>query len=370
MQQQVVKMVHDDPVGSVVRALRRVNFQGSIFGQSVAIRLGLSESDIDALEMLLDSGNTATAGRLAELLGMTTGAVTRVVDRLEQAGYVRRVADPADRRRVIIETVPERAAAVESLFASLERAAAQEADRYSPDQLTAISDFLGRMAEATGVEAARLRTPGDQTSATAAPSEHTAPRGGLERAGLLFRSGAAELRLRALHAETDLYRARFDGSTPQVRLRDGRVIVHYRGVPFDWRKRTATMALSAALPWEIDVVGGIQRLEADLREVDVRRFELTGGSERVQLELGQPVGEVAVRITGGAKNLRIERPARVPVRLRIRGGASHVEIDGQLLGAKGGEISIDTRDRVSPAGRYLLELTGGSRSIEVVARPD
>src|SRR6187399_1172598 len=109
MQQQVVKMVHDDPVGSVVRALRRVNFQGSIFGQSVAIRLGLSESDIDALEMLLDSGNTATAGKLAELLGMTTGAVTRVVDRLEQAGYVRRVPDPTDRRRVIIETVPERA---------------------------------------------------------------------------------------------------------------------------------------------------------------------------------------------------------------------------------------------------------------------
>jgi hypothetical protein len=130
------------------------------------------------------------------------------------------------------------------------------------------------------------------------------------------------------------------------------------------------MALSDALPWEMDVVGGIQRLEADLRTVDVRRFELTGGSERVQIELGQPVGEVGIRVTGGANHIRLERPARVPVRLRIRGGVNHVEVDGQQLGAKGGEISIDTRDDGSPAGRYVLELSGGSRSIEVVARPE
>ena len=64
-------------------ALRRVNIQGSFFGQTVAIRLGLSESDIEALEVLIDSG-AATAGRLAELMGLTTGAVTRVVDRLER----------------------------------------------------------------------------------------------------------------------------------------------------------------------------------------------------------------------------------------------------------------------------------------------
>ena len=102
-------MDRDQAVDSVVKALRRVNFQGSIFGQTVAIRLGLSESDVDALELLLDSG-AATAGKLAELMGLTTGAVTRVIDRLEQAGYVRRTTDPADRRRVVVEVVPERAA--------------------------------------------------------------------------------------------------------------------------------------------------------------------------------------------------------------------------------------------------------------------
>ena len=105
-----------DTIDSVIRSLRRVNLQGSFFGQTVAIRFGLSESDVEALEVLLDTG-AATAGRLSELMGLTTGAVTRVIDRLEQAGYVRRVPDPADRRRVIVELVPEKMAAVEATMA-------------------------------------------------------------------------------------------------------------------------------------------------------------------------------------------------------------------------------------------------------------
>lgn len=361
-------MGSDDRVSSVVRALRRVNFQGSIFGQSVAIRLGLSESDIDALEMLLDTG-AASAGKLAELLGMTTGAITRVIDRLEQAGYVRRVPDPADRRRVIVEPVPERAVTVEAMFASLEQAAATEADRYSPDQLAAISDFLARMADATGVEAARLRSTDLTATELAGPAEHTAARGGLTRASLLFRSGAQDLRLRALHSESDLYRARFDGATPKVRLRDGRVIVHYKGIGFDWRKRTATMALSDALPWEVDVVGGIARLEADLRSVDLRRFELTGGTERVQLEVGSPTSDVGLRVTGGAKSVRFERPVGVPVQVRVRGGAGRIELDGQTLGGRGGEVAIESRDPGTAAGRYLVEVTGGAGSVEITGRP-
>src|SRR5258706_12407476 len=98
-----------DNIDSVPRALRRVNLQGSFFGQTVAIRFGLSESDIETLEALIDMG-ASTAGRLSELTGLTSGAVTRVIDRLEQAGVVPRVADPTDRRRVIVEAVPEKGA--------------------------------------------------------------------------------------------------------------------------------------------------------------------------------------------------------------------------------------------------------------------
>jgi len=353
-------------VESVVRALRRVNFQGSIFGQSVAIRLGLSESDVDALELLLDTG-AATAGKLAELLGLTTGAVTRVIDRLEQAGYVRRVSDPADRRRVVVEIVPEKMTTLESMMASLERAAADEADRYSPEQLALIGEFLGRMADLTQSEATRLRTTTEDPTVASGPSEHAAPLGGLTSARLTFRSGAQDLRIRAGHVSGELYRGRFDGATPQVRVRDGRVLVQYRGIPFDWRKRTATMALNPTIPWTIEVVGGISRIEADLREVPVRRLEVTGGSERTQIELGPPRGDVPIKLTGGTKTLRLERPAGVPVRLRVLGNSS-VIVDERALGARSGDTVIEPPGWASARERYSLEVIGGSKSITIVER--
>jgi DNA-binding MarR family transcriptional regulator len=353
-------------IDEVVRALRRVNFQGSIFGQSVAIRLGLSESDIDALELLIDTG-AATAGKLSEVMGLTTGAVTRVIDRLEQAGYVRRVSDPTDRRRVIVEVVPEKVTTLDSMMASLERAAAAEADRYSPEQLALIGDFLTRMADLTQDEAARLRTTTEDPTVASGPSEHVAPLGGLTSARLTFRSGAQDLRLRAGHVPTELYRGRFDGATPQVRVRDGRVLVQYRGIPFDWRKRTATMALNPAIPWTIEVVGGISRIEADLREIALRRLEVTGGSERVQIELGQPRGDVPIQLTGGTKTIRLERPAGVPVRLRVLGNGG-VVIDDVSHGSRSGDTVIEPSGWATARERYSLEVIGGSKSISIVER--
>jgi DNA-binding MarR family transcriptional regulator len=355
-------------VEGVVRALRRVNFQGSIFGQTIAIRLGLSESDIDALELLIDTG-AATAGRLAEVMGLTTGAVTRVVDRLEQAGYVRRVTDPADRRRVVVEVVPERVATIESLLESLERAAAEEVGRYTPAQLATINDFLSRMADLTQSESARLRTlSADDASEPTGPAEHSAPLGGLTSARLMFRSGAQELRLRAGRSGSELYRARFDGATPQVRVRDGRVLVQYRGIPFDWRKRVATIGVNPAIPWTIEAVGGVNRVEADLREIDLRQFDVTGGSERIQVELGLPRGEIPIRIVGGARTIRFERPAGVPFRVRVKGGVGQVEVDRQSYGSKSGDTSVESRGWSETGNRFAAEVVGGVKTITVVER--
>jgi DNA-binding MarR family transcriptional regulator len=356
-------------VGSVVRALRRVNFQGSIFGQSIAIRLGLSESDIDALELLIDTG-AASAGRLAELMGLTTGAVTRVIDRLEQAGYVRRFTDPADRRRVIVEIVPERIATLESMMASLERAAEREVGRYSPEQLATIHEFLGRMADLTGVEAARLRTAPVEPASSAGPAEHVTPLGGLTNARLTFRSGAQHLRLRTGRVPEELYRARFEGATPQVRVRDGRVLVQYRGLPFDWRKRVATIALNPGIGWVVEVVGGVQRLEADLRGVRLDSLSLVGGSERLQLELGRPTGEVPLRVVGGSRTIRVERPAGVPIRLKLTGGSGRVDIDGRSFGAKGGDVTLESTTWTGAGDRYALDITGGVGDVTLLERPD
>src|SRR6187549_2112962 len=182
-----------DSIDSVIRSLRRVNLQGSFFGQTVAIRFGLTESDIEALEVLLDTGS-ATAGRLSDLMGLTTGAVTRVIDRLEQAGYVRRVPDPADRRRVVIELIPEKMAAVEATMSRYGDKSASELKDYSDAELAVINDFLTRMAEVTRDEANALRDEPDRDQG--ARSDYAAPIGGLSQARLLFRSGANELLLK------------------------------------------------------------------------------------------------------------------------------------------------------------------------------
>jgi DNA-binding MarR family transcriptional regulator len=72
-----------------------------MFSQAVAAKVGIHSTDNETLDFLLLNG-PATAGQLSELTGLTTGAVTAMIDRLEKAGYVRREHDKADRRRVIV----------------------------------------------------------------------------------------------------------------------------------------------------------------------------------------------------------------------------------------------------------------------------
>ncbi len=357
-----------DSVDSVLRSLRRVNLQGSFFGQTVAVRFGLSESDIETLEALMDMG-AATAGRLAELTGLTSGAVTRVIDRLEQSGYVRRVSDPADRRRVIVEVVPEKVAAVRSTLDRVGDASADEIARYSDAQLALITEFLTRMEQITREEATSLRdTPGEPSGAETA-SENTAPLGGLTNARLLVRSGLSELKVRPIRVPTELYRARFDGATPQVRLRDGRVIIQYRGLPFDWRRRRAVVGLNATIPWSIDVEGGVGVLDADLREIELSHFELSGGTERVAIELGAPHGQCLIRLVGGANVIKLDRPAGLPVRLTVTGGSGAVNLDGTRIGGKAGRRTVESPGWAAATDRYDIEIVGGSKAIEIAARP-
>jgi DNA-binding MarR family transcriptional regulator len=361
----MLSTMNRDSIDSVLRSLRRVNLQGSFFGQTVAIRFGLTESDIEALEVLLDAG-AATAGRLSELMGLTTGAVTRVIDRLEQAGYVRRVPDPADRRRVIVEVVPEKVAAVEATMARVLDASAPEIGRYSEAELAVINDFLTRMAAITREEATALRDS-QQGSDDLASSEHAAPIGGLTEARLLFRSGANELAIRGSDDLADLYRARFDGPVPQVRLRDGTVTVQYKGFgkPWDWRKRNADLALNRSLPWTIDIVGGANKLQGDLASIDLRSFDLTGGADSLRLSLGKPTGEIPIRVLGGASKFRVDRPMGVPVRLKVAGGAGGIDLDRQRLGGAAGNSVLESAGVSGATDLYEVEITGGVGRVQI-----
>ena len=113
--------------------------------------VGVNPTDFGSLCLLLLHG-PAPAGRLAELTGLTTGAVTGVIARLEKGGFVRREVDPADRRKVIV--VPDAGRVDRDLFPhfpSLKRAAAQQFyDDFSIAELERISEFLSRLAPPAG----------------------------------------------------------------------------------------------------------------------------------------------------------------------------------------------------------------------------
>ena len=105
-----------------------------MFAKTVADRAGISSSDMDCMDFLNVEGRM-TAGRLAELTGLTSGAITGVIDRLEKAGFVRRERDERDRRKVFIAPVPERIMEIGRFYESMQRAMQKQSDGYSDAEL-------------------------------------------------------------------------------------------------------------------------------------------------------------------------------------------------------------------------------------------
>ena len=124
-------------------AVRRSSAQGVIFGQTVASRVGISSSDLECLDFLNLEGRV-TAGRLAEVTGLTTGAITGVVDRLEKAGLVRRERDDHDRRKVFIATVPENVAKVGRFYEHMRRMILKDWETLSDADLRLLLRFMAQ----------------------------------------------------------------------------------------------------------------------------------------------------------------------------------------------------------------------------------
>ena len=121
-------------------AMRRSSAQGVLFGQTVANVAGISGSDLECLDFLNLEGRV-TAGRLAEVTGLTTGAITGVVDRLEKAGFVRRERDETDRRKVFIVTVPENVAEIGRFYVPMQQAMHKVWSSYSDAELQLLLRF-------------------------------------------------------------------------------------------------------------------------------------------------------------------------------------------------------------------------------------
>jgi DNA-binding MarR family transcriptional regulator len=126
---------------------------------AIANQLQMPVTDVHALGALLEFGAIG-ARRLAELMGMTTGATTRLVDRLERAGFVTRAADPDDRRRVVVRLVEERIADIGRLYEPMDQRWRKQVAGYSGEQMQFLVDFLRAGREHAVAETAALRASG------------------------------------------------------------------------------------------------------------------------------------------------------------------------------------------------------------------
>jgi len=124
-------------------ALRKVGAQSVLLSDTVAKLVGIHSTDLECLD-LLDLAGPTTAGRLAEHAGLTTGAMTAVIDRLERAGFARRLRDPQDRRCVRVEALPGSFKHVAALYKGLAESTARLHEEYDDRQLALVVDYLTR----------------------------------------------------------------------------------------------------------------------------------------------------------------------------------------------------------------------------------
>ena len=170
--------------------LRRLLALGYVFHEAVALRLGINATDLKCVELAAGE-KSLTPTRLAELAGVTSGAITGVLDRLEQAGIVTREPDPSDRRSVVVRVADERLREIGVLYDPVladALPADAKARAAAERQVEALTDALERAT-------ARLRA--ETRGGMVDDRTFIAPLAGATHGRLIFISGAPRLSMTA-----------------------------------------------------------------------------------------------------------------------------------------------------------------------------
>ena len=139
----------------LIDEVRRSQNATDRFDQAVADALGMNRTDMRCTDVL-DREGPVTAGRLAEATGLTSGAITTAIDRLERAGVARRLRDSTDRRRVLVELTPEAKERGRVFYSGHAQLAEELYHRYTEEQLRLLRDFVRGSREFNEREAAKL----------------------------------------------------------------------------------------------------------------------------------------------------------------------------------------------------------------------
>ena len=352
-------------LGEFAGELRQSTGLGASFFRAAATRIGMTVTDMQVID-LLESMGPMTAGQLADLTGLTTGAITGMLNRLEEARFVRRKRDPNDGRRVIVrlERGIDDMGEFGSIFTSIENAWDDMASHYDDEQIAFLLEFLKRSNAVSKKEIVRLRE-----APSGGEGIYSAPLGDLESGRLVVTSGLSRLILRTDDGMAKLYQARFEGPLPDVKAKDGIVTIRYprRLWILGGEQRVAEVTLSVAIPWQIVIKGGASDVTAELGGLDLAGLELKGGGSMIHLVLPTPSGLVPIWISGGASVVTVRRPTGVATRVHLKGWASQFAFDDQTFSDVGNDVRLQSPGYETATRGYDIEVASSASMVTITS---
>lgn len=355
----------EELIGELARELRQFNGLGASFFRAAAARTGMTVTDMQVIDFL-DSAGPLTAGQLADLSGLTTGAITGMLNRLEEVGLVRRERDPNDGRKVIVrlEKGKDELQKIGSIFASIEKAWDGMGANYNDEQLAFLLEFLTRNNALSRKEIIQL-----QEAPAGAEGVFSAPLGNLKSGQLVVSSAVSQLTLGTEEGMADLYQARFEGPPPEVKVKEEVVTIRYprRLWAGTGTKREAKVTLSLAIPWRIMIQGGASQVEADLANLKLAGLEIKGGLSTIRLELPVPSGVVPIKISGGASDITVRRPAGVAARVHLKGWVSEFVFDDQSSSSLGNDVRMQSPGYQATTPGYDIEVSSSASTVTITS---
>jgi DNA-binding MarR family transcriptional regulator len=300
----------------LTRELRQFNGLGASFFRAAAARIGMTVTDMQVMD-ILDLIGTSTAGQLADLTGLTTGAITRILDRLEEAGLVRRERDLHDGRKVIVrlEGGKDEMHKVRSILDSVGNTWDEVASRYDDEQIAFLLEFLKHSNQLSRKELVRLQeAPSGERGIFSSPLEDQ------ESGRLVVSCGISRLSLRADGRMTEFYQACFEGPLPNVKTKEG---------------------------------------------ADLAGLEVKGGFSMISLDLPVPSGVVPIQISGGASEITIRCPAGATARAHFKGWISELVFDDQTFSGVGNNVRLQSPgfDPIAPC--YDIAVTSYASKVTI-----
>jgi DNA-binding MarR family transcriptional regulator len=143
-------------LSEVAWAIARFQNASDLVDEAAAQHVGVNRTDLRCLG-LLNAHGPMTAGRLGAAAQLSPGATTVAIDRLERAGYVRRVRAGGDRRSVLVELTLEARTRIEEIYGPVGRVGMERLARYSDAELQLLHEFLAEGYHLQVEQAARIR---------------------------------------------------------------------------------------------------------------------------------------------------------------------------------------------------------------------